>query len=75
MWPATGHIAGAVPTSMFDHVYFSASVFTTVGFGDLAPSGPIRFMTGTEAIAGFVLLGWSASFTYLEMEHLWRKRR
>ena len=48
--------------------------FTTVGFGDLAPSGPIRFLVGTEALLGFVLLAWSASFTYLEMEKNWRER-
>lgn len=30
--------------------------YATVGFGDLAPVGPIRFMAGTEALTGFVLL-------------------
>jgi hypothetical protein len=25
-----------------------------------------------EALAGFVLITWSASFTYLEMEKFWR---
>lgn len=74
IWPATGHISGAMSASIFDHVYFSAAVFTTVGFGDLSPTGPIRFIAGTEALTGFVLIGWSASFTYLEMEHLWKSR-
>jgi len=74
IWPATGHISGAMSASIFDHVYFSAAVFTTVGFGDLSPTGPIRFVAGTEALTGFVLIGWSASFTYLEMEHLWKSR-
>jgi hypothetical protein len=72
LWPETGKIAGAISTSMFDHIYFSATVFTTVGFGDLSPAGPIRFLAGTEALTGFVLIGWSASFTYLQMEHLWK---
>jgi hypothetical protein len=48
--------------------------FTTVGFGDLAPIGPIRFLSGTEAITGLVLIGWTVSFTYLEMAHFWRVR-
>lgn len=75
LWPETGRIAGLPSTHLFDHIYFSATVFTTVGFGDLSPVGPIRFMAGTEGLTGFLLIGWSASFTYLEMETLWRKRR
>jgi hypothetical protein len=45
-----------------------------VGFGDLAPVGPIRFLAGTTALTGFVLITWSASFTYLEMARDWRER-
>ena len=74
LWPEAGRISGAIGHSFLDHAYFSATVFTTVGFGDLSPSGPIRFLAGTEGLAGLVLIGWSASFTYLEMERLWRKR-
>ncbi|MBL8516594.1 MAG: two pore domain potassium channel family protein [Betaproteobacteria bacterium] len=73
-WPETGRIVGLPSTHIFDHIYFSATVFTTVGFGDLSPVGPIRFMAGTEGLTGFLLIGWSASFTYLEMETLWRRR-
>lgn len=75
LYPEAGRITGSISTNIFDHVYFSATVFTTVGFGDLSPQGPIRFMAGTEALTGFVLIGWSASFTYLEMEQIWRTRR
>jgi hypothetical protein len=73
LWPACGHIAGYGPLSLFDAVYFSAVTFSTVGFGDLAPVGPLRFLIGTESLAGFVLITWSASFTYLEMEQFWRR--
>ncbi len=68
----TGRVLGAHHQLLFDHVYFSAAVYTTVGFGDLSPTGPIRFMAGTEALIGFVLVGWSASFTYLEMQRYWQ---
>jgi type IV secretory pathway TrbD component len=70
-WPACGSLRPAAE-HLFDVIYFSAITFTTVGFGDLAPVGPIRFMSGTEALTGFVLITWSASFTYLEMERFWR---
>jgi hypothetical protein len=48
-------------------------VYTTVGFGDLIPSGPIKMITCAEALAGLALITWSASFTYLQMQRLWRE--
>jgi 1-acyl-sn-glycerol-3-phosphate acyltransferase len=71
--PDFGTLAGQNHLHVFDVIYLSAVTFTTVGYGDLTPNGPIRFMLGTEALTGFVLITWSASFTYLEMERLWRK--
>lgn len=72
--PGAGTVAGVPALSLFDAVYLSAVTFTTVGFGDLTPVGPIRFMSGTEALAGFILITWSASFTFIEMERFWRDR-
>jgi hypothetical protein len=57
----------------FDFVYFSAMVYTTVGFGDITPSGPIRMITSAEALAGLSLITWSASFTFLQMQRAWRQ--
>lgn len=70
----TGSVSGAHPIGLLDAVYMAAATYTTVGFGDLAPVGPIRFLAGTMALTGFVLIGWSASFTYLEMTRDWRER-
>ena len=65
--PSTGN-------GLLDSVYLSATTFATVGFGDLVPVGPLRLVTGTEALSGFILITWSASFLYLEMQEFWRKR-
>lgn len=65
----------ALPNDWLDDVYFSFVTYTTVGYGDLVPVGPIRFIAVTEALNGFVLLGWSASFTFLEMQRFWRNPR
>jgi len=56
----------------FHYVYYSAMVYTTVGFGDLIPAGPLRMITATEAVAGLSLITWSASFTFLQMQRSWR---
>jgi hypothetical protein len=37
----------------------------------VAPHGPLRIIASMEALTGFVLIGWSASFTYLSMEKFW----
>ena len=70
---ATGAIAGSPDALFLDAIYLSAETFTTVGFGDLAPIGPIRFLAGTEALTGFILITWSASFLYLEMQQFWKR--
>ncbi len=71
--PGTGHILGLDQAGFLDAVYLSAATFTTVGFGDVSPGGAIRFLAGTEALTGFTLITWSASFTYIEMERYWRR--
>ena len=54
--------------------YFSASVYTTVGFGDLTPRGPLRLLAGLEALVGLLMITWSASFTFLVMNRAWAAR-
>ena len=71
-YPNAGAVSGLQALGLLDSVYLAATTFTTVGFGDLAPVGPVRFLSGTTALTGFVLIAWSASFTYLEMERYWR---
>jgi hypothetical protein len=69
--PARGSLlAGGV--GFLDCVYFSAVCFTTLGLGDIVPVGPIRFMVGMQALCGFVLIAWSGSFTFVEMQRFWR---
>ncbi len=69
--PSVGQIKGS-GGGLFDLVYFSAVVYTTLGLGDLVPAGAIRLVTGMEALTGFVLITWSASFTFLEMQRFWK---
>lgn len=69
--PDLGSLQGPIGASLLDHVYFSAATYTTVGYGDVYPLGPLRFLAGCEALTGFVLITWSASFTYLEMRRDW----
>ena len=65
---------GELGFGILDVVYFSGVTFSTVGYGDVVPQGPARFMAAMEALTGLVLITWSASFTYFEMQHFWRQR-
>ena len=69
-----GTLEGNFEGTIADHLYFSYAAFTTVGFGDIVPTGPLRLLAGMEALTGFVLITWTASFLYLEMSRLWRQQ-
>ena len=66
-----GHFEGNFSGTLMDCVYFSFTTFTTLGFGDIAPIGDLRYLTGIEALTGLVLITWTASFLYLEMRRYW----
>ena len=57
--------------SFADYFYFSAVAYTTLGMGEIVPVGSIRFLTGMEAVGGLLLITWSASFTFIEMQRYW----
>ena len=66
-----GELVGTTAPNLIDCVYYSATVFSTLGFGDIYPVGALRVVTGTEAVAGLTLIGWSASYTFVEMLKTW----
>lgn len=69
-----GHLSGNFNGSMSDCIYYSFTTFTTLGFGDIEPFGRIRFLTGLESLTGLVLITWTASFLYYEMQRYWDSR-
>lgn len=68
---AWGHLTGNFDGSLLDCVYFSFTTFTTLGFGDIQPVGDLRFLTGIESLTGLVLITWTASFLFVEMQRFW----
>lgn len=67
-----GRFYGHVDGSYLDYLYFSAVTYTSLGFGDVYVFGALRLLAGVEALCGLLMIGWSASYTYLSMERLWR---
>jgi len=70
-WLGVGNLSGTTGFSLTTYMYFSAETYTSLGFGDLTPTGPVRLLAGIEALNGLLLIGWSASFTYISMERFW----
>jgi voltage-gated potassium channel Kch len=59
-----------VPT-VIEILYFSASTYTSLGYGDIVPLGDSGLLAGSQALTGLVLIAWTASFTYFEMLRFW----
>ena len=57
-----------------DLLYVSAVNYTSLGFGDVVPTGPMRHLASLEALTGLVMIAWTASFSFLQMEHFWGER-
>lgn len=66
-----GSLSGADGFSFTNCLYFSAETYTSLGFGDLTPVGPIRLLAGVEALNGLLLIGWSVSYAYIAMAQFW----
>jgi hypothetical protein len=66
-----GTLTGNFNGSLMDCAYFSFTVFSTLGFGDIEPLGHLRYLTGIESLTGLVLITWTASFLYYEMQRYW----
>jgi hypothetical protein len=66
-----GSFAGLPVESFQDCLYCSVVTYTSLGFGDQIPVSHARLIAGVEALNGLLLIGWTASFTYLAMERYW----
>ena len=71
--PGMGKLVGEnlAHGGLMDRAYLSFVTFTTVGYGDLVVHGYARYLTGLEALTGLVLVTWSASFLFIEMQRYW----
>jgi len=68
---AAGTLGDASRSSLTLCLYFSAETYTSLGYGDVVPGGELRLLAGMETLNGLLLIGWSASYTYIAMERFW----
>jgi hypothetical protein len=59
---------GSVEPSFSASLYFSLETYSSLGYGDIVPSGALRMMAGVEALNGLLLLGWSACYVHAALD-------
>ncbi|KAA2312264.1 two pore domain potassium channel family protein [Pseudooceanicola sediminis] len=60
-----GGFAQANVETFMDVFYFSVVNYSSLGLGDIYPTGHLRFLAGVEALNGFLLISCSASTIFL----------
>jgi len=64
---AEAGVAGMDATDFETLLYFSFSVYSSLGFGDLVPTGALRIYCGVQVIVGLLLIAWSATALFGEV--------
>ena len=49
-----------------DVLYFSFNAYSSLGFGDVVPTGQLRLYAGVEVIVGLLMIAWSAAALFGE---------
>lgn len=50
--------------------YYSATSYSTVGYGDVNPPGNWRILGAIEAVTGILMFGWSTGVLFSVVNHL-----
>lgn len=67
-----GDLAGPFNGSARDYLYISLVNYTTLGYGEIVPTGHLRTICGFEALIGLLMMAWSAAFTVFRLTDRWK---
>ena len=56
-----GEITGETKGAFIDYLNFSMATYTSLGLGDITPTGWLKVLTGIETLTGLLCIGWSVS--------------
>lgn len=69
LWAACYHGASCFP-DFATSFYYSATSYSTVGYGDVVPPGNWRILGSIEAVTGVLMFGWSTGVIFAVFQHL-----
>lgn len=71
-WLKIGHIENLPqPSDFTDYVYFSATNYTSLGYGDYIAHDGLRLIVTFECLIGLMAIGWSTAFAFWWMQRHW----
>lgn len=68
-----GGLEGVFTETSRDYLYFSVVTYTSLGYGDIRPTGFIRTICGFEALIGILMMAWSAAYTVSRLQNMWQE--
>lgn len=69
VWSACYHWNGCFP-DFATSFYYSATSYSTVGYGDVNPPENWRILGSIEAVTGILMFGWSTGVLFSVVNHL-----
>jgi hypothetical protein len=69
VWAACYQWSGCFP-DFVTSFYYSATSYSTVGYGDVLPPGNWRILGAIEAVTGILMFGWSTGVLFSVVNHL-----
>lgn len=72
LWGAFYLYADILP-DLESALYFSATTFTTVGYGDVFLDKSWRLLSSIESMNGFLLFGWATAFLWEMITRIYHK--
>lgn len=63
-WLGLGTLGEGYGDTAADFLYLSGITYTTMGFAHEDVNGPVRLITMVNALAGLMLITWSATYVY-----------
>ena len=70
-WMNIGEISGCDINNIADYVYFSATNYTSLGYGDCIATGGLRLLATFSGLIGLLMIGWSTAFAFWWMQRNW----
>jgi len=69
VWAGCYDLSGCFP-DFLTSFYYSATSYSTVGYGDVVPPGKWRILGSVEAVTGILMFGWSTGVLFSVVNHL-----
>jgi hypothetical protein len=69
VWAACYYWSGCFP-DFATAFYYSATSYSTVGYGDVIPPGNWRILGSVQAVTGVLMFGWSTGVLFSVVNHL-----